>query len=1155
MALSLAPYHDGMRIGQGFHSFVQEIRMDNAVIRDVPQSLTPKEVATTNIGPTVPTTNLPIAPAPIVAPATAPLATPALSPPANVSQIVSYSSRFVDKLSEVTDAMSISGPMSIKAGVVGGSANGSFIDADKFRQSDINYFIQVKVTNQPQPPMDYLVFNPLPKLEGYTPEGFTDIYGDTFISGFIEGGEFDAIISFRLKREPRRAADLEQVKRSIERCLRADVRPAVNEHRKALALEEIAETTIVVNWSGGGNIKPLGQPWTLENISLVAADFASRVSDTPQKIYAILTSYMSLRSFRTALTGLRPLDYSNAKIYASELLDAYMEYCTILKKLQMMAEDVRDGDSVLVPREIPEEIQSLFGHTKEVIPKLVKDVHEGDADEEDDGAAGKEHYEHLEEPEETIHDTHAEHLQPYQASLIGLERARRDCRAVMMQIVAEVDGITLNPRLAEDPGRHPAFLSPDIFIKLIPDAEPVHREHLVEVEEPNDLETEDVEDTEELYAEDSDGVNDQIEPEENGAEDEAEDEEPYLNGDAEHGDEAEAESEVEYSNPLHDTVSEERSVKRPTVRSKDPIVSAPATKVKSPAQPEAPAKSIDKQISKGSVKPSAEKPHAHVPRTSGNWEVPEQKTESKTGPRASTRPVKHMERSGNHAPATGEPKIATRGKPKHIYEDRKHDESEQNDEFKDEGEPHQVHARPSSAPRLRKSPLKPSTRPHDDGDDPGAEGFEPEEEALEEPSRWRPTGVAPRVKMPLCGLPREQLIRPEKLHVAWAYDEEVESAYLSDGPNENPVKPALATCGQPYIRDEPNLNGFHASEDDTSENEGLHYHSKRERPQRHSREHEPEPASTRYPQNGTQQYENLNDDNHSEEMSEGKPPKPRPHAPVASSRHKLHDHDQDRDHDPRPPHTSEHRPHPRLPRIPFTKAPSTSTSARSISVLYPGPRPLFPAAASSLASLPPSLGLHFQLSDYGGLPPRGSAPATFFNDLEALASPPPRVTHVHVWWAHGAICGLRTTYADGRALSHGDTSTDPAVDGAGASSAGVACMKDEHVIAVKLFVARNAAVGGGGGGGGGNGSAVACVRLITSAAETHDLWGPDEDYVDVQTSTALAPGGVGAWGLVGFYGEWRGAVSGDAGAKEEGRRGTRRERVVVERLGVVWGKV
>ena len=44
--------------------------------------------------------------------------------------------------------MNISAVLSINTNMIGGSANSSYIDSDKFKQSDINYFVQVGVTNQ-----------------------------------------------------------------------------------------------------------------------------------------------------------------------------------------------------------------------------------------------------------------------------------------------------------------------------------------------------------------------------------------------------------------------------------------------------------------------------------------------------------------------------------------------------------------------------------------------------------------------------------------------------------------------------------------------------------------------------------------------------------------------------------------------------------------------------------------------------------------------------------------------------------------------------------------------------------------------------------------------------------------------------------------------
>lgn len=151
--------------------------------------------------------------------------------------------------------------------------------------------MQVKVTNQVQPDLDSHTFCPLPNYDSYTPRSFIDIYGDSFIAGFIEGGEFDAIISIKALR----GTNISYLKWYVERQFSSfgtttdqrqprlqdeyDEETAIT-HR----LHHLAETTIVVNWSGGGFIKPDNMLLTLENIPRIASNFAARAAATPQKI-------------------------------------------------------------------------------------------------------------------------------------------------------------------------------------------------------------------------------------------------------------------------------------------------------------------------------------------------------------------------------------------------------------------------------------------------------------------------------------------------------------------------------------------------------------------------------------------------------------------------------------------------------------------------------------------------------------------------------------------------------------------------------------------------------------------------------------------------------------------------------------------------------
>lgn len=60
----------------------------------------------------------------------------------------------------------------------------------------MSFMIQVKVINQVIYDNTLTKFNPIPELKG---QNFAEIYGDCFISGFQDGGEFTAVISLKAK--------------------------------------------------------------------------------------------------------------------------------------------------------------------------------------------------------------------------------------------------------------------------------------------------------------------------------------------------------------------------------------------------------------------------------------------------------------------------------------------------------------------------------------------------------------------------------------------------------------------------------------------------------------------------------------------------------------------------------------------------------------------------------------------------------------------------------------------------------------------------------------------------------------------------------------------------------------------------------------------
>lgn len=101
------------------------------------------------------------------------------------------------------------------------------------------------------------------------------------------------------------------------------------------ALRE-TESTVTVNWSGGGQIKADNQEWTLDSLIRVASGFPGRVATCPQRTWAILTPYNRNRSFVewADARSIKVPVFSQVQQYAHDLLDSFMEFKNNLAKLQ-----------------------------------------------------------------------------------------------------------------------------------------------------------------------------------------------------------------------------------------------------------------------------------------------------------------------------------------------------------------------------------------------------------------------------------------------------------------------------------------------------------------------------------------------------------------------------------------------------------------------------------------------------------------------------------------------------------------------------------------------------------------------------------------------------------------------------------------------------
>ncbi|RMZ37868.1 hypothetical protein CA14_004499 [Aspergillus flavus] len=360
MAPLLAPYNSAMRLGSGFNSYTHELCLDDAVKKG---------------------TGSP----------------PKLSDGEGVAQSVVFKTSVIDKMSDITDALNISGALTIKYNnLIDGTGKGSFINSNKIKDADINFLISVKVINQTVTDNALTEFAPIDNLPA---EKFTEVYGDTFISGFQEGGEFNAVISIKVKDKNQ----VENIKADAAVALTtpsfgSEKPKAENTETYAVApndqnneqgneqqggneageetkkkedgadsptglaikgnaeveknlqdLFQENETTVSVSYSGGGqDLKKPDDDWNVKNMRAAALRFPALVAKTPVRTNAVLTKYTALRSFHTQKKDKNnkeavPLSYENASVYTSILEDAFLDYKNIYKEIRLSEGDLASG--------------------------------------------------------------------------------------------------------------------------------------------------------------------------------------------------------------------------------------------------------------------------------------------------------------------------------------------------------------------------------------------------------------------------------------------------------------------------------------------------------------------------------------------------------------------------------------------------------------------------------------------------------------------------------------------------------------------------------------------------------------------------------------------------------------------------------------------
>ncbi|UKZ54355.1 hypothetical protein TrVGV298_008163 [Trichoderma virens] len=210
-------------------------------------------------------------------------------------------------MSEVVRSMNISAGSSIRTGTVNISGSSSTIDEIKFAESDLNAVVAVKVVNQCRTVRDNVSFC-APSDEEMTTSRFHEVYGDCFISGFIEGGDLHGIISIKTLDYSRRG----EVKTAVKGQLNSSMK----------------------NWSPAPRSSSSSIDKVMESAE-AASVFPQSVAKCPQRTWAILSRYDTIPNFieyaqKHAIAIRR---YDGVQTFTCDLLDMHMEYKTNVQML------------------------------------------------------------------------------------------------------------------------------------------------------------------------------------------------------------------------------------------------------------------------------------------------------------------------------------------------------------------------------------------------------------------------------------------------------------------------------------------------------------------------------------------------------------------------------------------------------------------------------------------------------------------------------------------------------------------------------------------------------------------------------------------------------------------------------------------------------
>ncbi|KAJ5162792.1 uncharacterized protein N7500_004622 [Penicillium coprophilum] len=283
MEREIVPYFDGMQQGQGYNTYLQSLRVANAVTITAEKPLPP-------------------------------------------SYDITYQSEEVTEYKKLAQSLEITAGAAISGWGQEGKVDSSYLNRSEYESSTITYQVEVSSRQQGSIGNEY-------SFNKYTGDNLNDLYGDRFIADFIKGGKYLARVSISTSTQ----ASKQEIKQSAEIAFKMyGTTGKVTEEVKQ-AVESLRKNARVKVWthiSGGGGSSDVVETFATEDpdsgsqllaIKKEADEFYKELKDGKHRYrrFAVLWPYTNVSNFDNTF---KPFDYSTASRKSWDLFDEYTQY-------------------------------------------------------------------------------------------------------------------------------------------------------------------------------------------------------------------------------------------------------------------------------------------------------------------------------------------------------------------------------------------------------------------------------------------------------------------------------------------------------------------------------------------------------------------------------------------------------------------------------------------------------------------------------------------------------------------------------------------------------------------------------------------------------------------------------------------------------------